>query len=134
MATEVYGDLLNPSDALVKLCDLRKAKARRDYGRSLARCDRSAWAPSPRIRVSSILAGDRALVGSLVDAGTANIAVGVFPDESLAESISSTWSPMTRACHDHPYELSPTQAELERLFGMTARFVVSVQGAGVSST
>ena len=33
-------------------------------------------------------------------------------DEDLAERVSYTWSGLSRACHQHPYELAPTSSEL----------------------
>jgi hypothetical protein len=33
-------------------------------------------------------------------------------DKALAGRAAHAWSSLTRACHHHPYELSPTQAEL----------------------
>ena len=33
-------------------------------------------------------------------------------DDELAERVSYTWAALSRACHHHPYELSPTSAEL----------------------
>ena len=33
-------------------------------------------------------------------------------DEQLAERASSAWAGLSRACHQHPYELPPTSAEL----------------------
>jgi hypothetical protein len=33
-------------------------------------------------------------------------------NEELAEHVSYTWAALSRACHHHPYELSPTSSEL----------------------
>ena len=33
-------------------------------------------------------------------------------DEDLAERVSYAWAGLSRACHQHPYELPPTSAEL----------------------
>jgi hypothetical protein len=33
-------------------------------------------------------------------------------DEELAERVSYAWAGLSRACHQHPYELSPTSSEL----------------------
>ncbi len=33
-------------------------------------------------------------------------------DEELAERVSYAWSGLSRACHQHPYELPPTSSEL----------------------
>lgn len=38
-----------------------------------------------------------------------------------ARETSWTWWSLTRACHHHPYELPPTGAELELLFGSVER-------------
>jgi len=37
-----------------------------------------------------------------------------YADEQLAEEASHTWAALSRACHHHAYELSPTASELER--------------------
>ena len=49
-----------------------------------------------------------------------------FPDEAMAESVSSTWAALSRACHYHPYELPPTQAELDELLIVAKRFAALV--------
>jgi hypothetical protein len=33
-------------------------------------------------------------------------------NEELAERVSYTWAALSRACHHHPYDLSPTSSEL----------------------
>ena len=33
-------------------------------------------------------------------------------NEELAEQVSYAWAGLSRACHQHPYELPPTSAEL----------------------
>lgn len=33
-------------------------------------------------------------------------------DEKLAEQTSYAWAGLSRACHQHPYELPPTSTEL----------------------
>jgi hypothetical protein len=33
-------------------------------------------------------------------------------DEKLAEQVSYAWAGLSRACHQHPYELPPTAVEL----------------------
>ena len=45
-----------------------------------------------------------------------------FPDEQMAESISSTWASLSRACHYHPYELPPTTGELRYLLDTVGAF------------
>jgi hypothetical protein len=49
-----------------------------------------------------------------------------FIDRRLAERADSTWSQLSRACHDHPYELPPTAAELARWFETTEAVVREV--------
>ncbi len=34
-------------------------------------------------------------------------------DPELSDGIKEAWSSLTRACHHHPYELSPTASELK---------------------
>ena len=34
-------------------------------------------------------------------------------DRSLTDGIRQSWAELTRACHHHPFELSPTAAELK---------------------
>jgi hypothetical protein len=35
-----------------------------------------------------------------------------LPDEDLSERVCYTWAGLSRACHQHPYELPPTSPEL----------------------
>lgn len=44
-------------------------------------------------------------------------------DPQLAREVSSAWGQLSRACHYHPYELPPTQQELQYLLGVVSRFV-----------
>ncbi|MDQ3661169.1 MAG: hypothetical protein M3454_08965 [Actinomycetota bacterium] len=37
-----------------------------------------------------------------------------YAGERLSEEASHTWTALSRACHHHAYELSPTASELER--------------------
>lgn len=53
-----------------------------------------------------------------------------FPDEKLAEAVSSSWSALSRACHYHPYELPPTQSELEGHLALVGRFAMHVESEG----
>jgi hypothetical protein len=47
-------------------------------------------------------------------------------DEELAERVSYTWAALSRACHHHPYELSPTSSELHEWIGTVERLVQKV--------
>ena len=53
-----------------------------------------------------------------------------FADEEMAELVSSTWAALSRACHYHPYELPPTQEELDGLLSVARRLVAAVQQQG----
>ncbi|MFA5910373.1 MAG: hypothetical protein WC815_16445 [Vicinamibacterales bacterium] len=44
-------------------------------------------------------------------------------DEDLAERVSYAWAGLSRACHQHPYELSPTSAELLGWLGIVEELV-----------
>jgi hypothetical protein len=37
-----------------------------------------------------------------------------FVDKDLAGRLSHTWAALSRACHQHPYELAPSVSELAR--------------------
>ena len=52
-----------------------------------------------------------------------------FIDRSLALRAGAVWSALSRACHDHPYELPPTAAELAGWFETTEHLVRAVQRA-----
>ena len=56
-----------------------------------------------------------------------------FPDEQLAESISSTWAALSRACHYHPYELPPTESELQHLLAIAKAFTAAVASIETSN-
>jgi hypothetical protein len=43
-------------------------------------------------------------------------------DADLAGRVHHSWNELTRACHQHPYELPPTAAELERCIESVAAF------------
>ena len=47
-------------------------------------------------------------------------------DEQLAERASSAWAGLSRACHQHPYELPPTSAELLGWLGTVEQLVTRV--------
>ena len=44
-------------------------------------------------------------------------------DEDLAHQASQTWHALSNACHAHPYELDPTEAELRSWIQDVERFV-----------
>lgn len=52
-----------------------------------------------------------------------------------SERVSFAWSALTRGCHQHPYELPPTSAELQGLLRIvedfTGRVSVVTSGAAV---
>lgn len=39
----------------------------------------------------------------------------LLADEALVRRAEVAWNGLSRACHQHPYELAPTRAELEAL-------------------
>ncbi len=47
-------------------------------------------------------------------------------DEALAERASYAWAGLSRACHQHPYELSPTSAELLGWLAVVELLIASV--------
>lgn len=47
-------------------------------------------------------------------------------DEELAERVSYAWAGLSRACHQHPYELPPTLAELLGWLGTVEELVTRV--------
>ena len=51
-------------------------------------------------------------------------------DPKLAERVSYTWSGLSRACHQHPYELSPTSSELLGWIGTVEQLISRVQAIG----
>lgn len=60
-------------------------------------------------------------------------------DEELAERVSYAWAGLSRACHQHPYELSPTSSELNGWLGTVQQFVTGVrstadEGSGLIDT
>lgn len=48
-------------------------------------------------------------------------------DEELAERVSYAWAGLSRACHQHPYELSPTSSELLGWLGTVEQLVAHVK-------
>ena len=47
-------------------------------------------------------------------------------EEELAERVSYAWAGLSRACHQHPYELSPTRSELLGWLGTVEQLVARV--------
>jgi hypothetical protein len=48
-------------------------------------------------------------------------------DEILAERVAYAWSALSRACHQHPYELAPTAPELLALLQVAEVFDARVR-------
>lgn len=44
-------------------------------------------------------------------------------DVDLAGRVHHAWNALSRACHQHPYELAPTAGELEGLFETVSEFL-----------
>ena len=49
-------------------------------------------------------------------------------DDDLARQVSQTWHALSNACHAHPYELDPTEAELRSWIDDVDRFLRRVAG------
>jgi hypothetical protein len=47
-------------------------------------------------------------------------------DEELAERVSYVWAGLSRACHQHPYELPPTSTELAEWLKTVDELIVKV--------
>lgn len=47
-------------------------------------------------------------------------------EDHLAERVSYAWAGLSRACHQHPYELSPTSAELLGWLGTVELLIAGV--------
>ena len=58
--------------------------------------------------------------------------VAYLGNRELAQETSAAWSALSRACHHHPYELSPTAGEL-RVWLTTARTFAEEVGRQVAS-
>ena len=43
-------------------------------------------------------------------------------DDDLAGRVHHAWDALSRACHQHPYELAPTVGELKRMLDTVAEF------------
>jgi hypothetical protein len=57
-------------------------------------------------------------------------------DEEFAGRVAHSWGALTRACHQHPYELAPTAQELERWLEITQHLVAVIErrsGSGQST-
>jgi len=52
-----------------------------------------------------------------------------FVDRSLALRADAAWTALSRACHDHPYELAPTAGELATWFETTEALVREIRRA-----
>jgi hypothetical protein len=48
-----------------------------------------------------------------------------FVDPDLAGGLAHTWAALTRACHQHPYELAPSVSELAVWIGAVRDFATS---------
>ncbi|MEA2826779.1 MAG: hypothetical protein QOG43_1218 [Actinomycetota bacterium] len=50
-------------------------------------------------------------------------------DDKLAAEVGYTWGALSRACHHHPYELTPTTDELARWVATTRALVRRIHAA-----
>jgi hypothetical protein len=48
-------------------------------------------------------------------------------DAELAGQVSHGWAALSRACHQHPYELAPTAEELERWLDVTEALLRAIE-------
>ena len=55
-------------------------------------------------------------------------------DEELAERVSYAWAGLSRACHQHPYELSPTSSELLGWLATVEQLVARVKSTGAGES
>jgi hypothetical protein len=51
-------------------------------------------------------------------------------DEELAERVCYAWAGLSRACHQHPYELPPTSSELLGWLAAVEQLAASVKTRG----
>ena len=51
-------------------------------------------------------------------------------DDELAEGVCYAWAGLSRACHQHPYELSPTSSELLGWLATVEHLVARVKSVG----
>lgn len=51
-------------------------------------------------------------------------------DAELAGQVHQAWAALSRACHHHPYELAPTQAELQVLLSTVKELAGRVAPTG----
>lgn len=58
------------------------------------------------------------------------LCLGTYTDDELADRISSAYGGLTRACHHHHYELSPTAAEITGWLDDVAVLMEMVDGTG----
>lgn len=57
-----------------------------------------------------------------------------FVDDAVAEDAAYTWAVLSRACHHHPYELSPSGVELASFLASLKRLVSSLSLADSQSS
>ena len=53
-------------------------------------------------------------------------------DEELAEKVCYAWAGLSRACHQHPYELAPTSSELVGWLATVEQLVARVRSVGAT--
>lgn len=54
-------------------------------------------------------------------------------DRDLTDGIRESWASLTRACHHHPFELSPTAIELKNWLAEVEALVAQLSTAGTST-
>jgi hypothetical protein len=54
--------------------------------------------------------------------------------EELAEGVSFTWSGLSWACHQHPYELPPTSSELLGWIGTVEQLITRIEAIYAKSS
>lgn len=52
------------------------------------------------------------------------VALRVLADDTAADAAGIAWAGLSRACHQHAYELAPTTGEVRHLIGMVATLTI----------
>lgn len=54
-------------------------------------------------------------------------------DRDLADGVKESWSGLARACHHHPFELAPTEAELKMWLARVDGLVSALSSVGAET-
>ncbi len=58
------------------------------------------------------------------------ICLPFYLEDELAGRLAWTWQTLSNACHQHPYELAPTAAELRQWLEVVAELAARIHRAG----